>query len=122
MFSLMARLFRHPRQIQIIKRDPCRLTLEEWRSSPELVLQAQKYLNDPGFRIMLDVLDMENPIGISNFAHIPIEERAIMQARCEGYRMAISTLESMGKPTTRTERVVATFEDEAEEEKGNPNE
>lgn len=118
MFKAMARLFGRPTtrtQIHVIQRDPCRLTLKEWRSVPELVLRARKYLADPNFRIMLDVLTTEDPSNLS-YMRISLEERAVIQARCEGYRMAISTLEAMGRPLEVEEALESTFEPEEQPE------
>lgn len=97
-------------QVRIAERDPCRLRLTEWRSSPDLTGQARRCLSDVHFRTMLDVLDREHPAGIVLPDNASIEMRAVWQARCEGYTMAIANIESMAIYNKPEEALEATFE------------
>lgn len=84
-----------PVQVQILYRDVCRLTLAEWRSDIELTKAARKFLDDPQFRVMVDVLRT------SHFANLIIDtndpnSRSAFLGRCEGYSACLNDLESMG--------------------------
>lgn len=108
MFDFVARILRIKANkaverrilVQVVPRDPCRVSLLEWRTNPDLLRIATKFLRDPEFRMMLDVLDRENPASMSftMSARASLKDRAVQQAKCEGYVMAIANLESMGTP------------------------
>jgi hypothetical protein len=117
MIRLLQRLFGgDPKVIRIIPRDPCRLRLEEFCNSPEMVAQANRCLRDPAFRQILDVLDREHPANIVLPDTSHLETRAIWQARCEGYTMAIANIEAMGTLKKEKINLEATFEPPEQEE------
>src|SRR5678815_2579098 len=95
---------------QVVQRDPCRLRLHEWRSSPDLAIQARKLLSDPIMRTMLDVVDTEHPANMVLSDSTTIENRAVWQSRCEGYTMALANFESMGIYQKPKQELEATFE------------
>jgi hypothetical protein len=82
------------RIVEVIRRDPLRLRLHEFRSNKNLVSSAQKMMAMPEFRLMLDVLMNEHPLNFV-LAASTTEERAAQQARGEGYTIAIRNLEAM---------------------------
>jgi hypothetical protein len=101
-----------PVQVQILYRDVCRLTLDEWRSDAALTKAAAKFLNDPQFRVMVDVLRTQHLANSSLPTDAPPEARSAWLGRIEGYGAALTDLESMmvfAKPVPQLE---ATFEPE----------
>lgn len=96
--------------VEVIQRDPCRLTLNEWRQTPELVEQAQKALMNPTVRLMLDVLRTEHLGNYMLMGTTSLEDRAIVHAKCEGYSLALNNLESLAKSAHKEEAIEATFE------------
>lgn len=101
-----------PRQeVKILLRDRCEVTTSEWRTDKALVSMAMHVLADPNFRLMIDCLNNSSP------AHwvgeMTMEQRAAMQARTEGYQMALTDLKSLGTlKAIETRMPDATFEPE----------
>lgn len=79
----------------VIRRDVCRMTIDEWKTNREHVTLAQQTLNDSKVRILLDVVRNSSPAN-----DVMIERdlgvRACQQAKIEGYMMALNNLESLG--------------------------
>lgn len=112
MFNLFGRR-RATRRIEVIQRDPCRLTVTEWRSDPVLVQQAQKILANPEFRQLLDVIERSSPARWEldvQAAHS--ESRIALQSIIQGYMLAITNLESLGHFQPKGELPEETFEPE----------
>lgn len=111
------RLYPPPPKIRVMVRDQTRITLDEWRSRPDLIKIASRFLNDPMFRMMMDVLRtthfQNSAMGIFG---VSIEDRAAMQARCEGYTIALNNLEAMGDYQKPKQELEPTFEPEEETE------
>lgn len=101
-----------PTIYRIVERDISRLTLSEWRSNDALLKQAAKFLNDPQFRMMLDVLRNEHISNQVVSLDAKPEARSALLARIEGYSMALTNLEAMGTQEVQEEALEATFEDE----------
>jgi hypothetical protein len=114
--AFFQRLFRRTAvRVVVVQRDPMKLRLHEYRSNPSLVNAAAAVMGKPDFRLMLDVLSNEHP-GFSVYpGDVPMEMRAIYQARGEGYTLALANLESMAKFDTLKEPLEATFEPPEEE-------
>ena len=116
MFKAMFAFLRKPEpkvQIQLLRREPCRLTVMQWRSTPDLVKIASRCLHDHEFRSLLDVLEFNHPGNVSLPLSAESHMRAFWQARCEGYTAAISDLKSLAEHYKPTEDLPpATFEDE----------
>lgn len=100
-------------KLQVIQRLSSRVRLHEWRSSPDLVTSARKVLNDGTLQTMMDVLKNEHPFNTTLY-NVSIEERAVVQARTEGYAMALANLEAMGVFQKPTEPIEATYEQNEE--------
>ena len=115
--SLLNRIFppKPKPQIQIIRRSSSTLTLSQWRGDKETVKLGQKLLGNPDFKIMLDVLYNEHPAKIMLLGRVAIEERAILQARTEGYQMLLTNIELMGTLEVDKEPLEETFADPEKE-------
>ena len=101
-------LFR-PKKLTLIRRLSSRLRAFEWRSEQSLVTQAREIFNNPQFQAMLDVVKNESP---HNFAYggVTLDERAVIQARIEGYQLCINNLESLGSFQKPKEEIEPTYE------------
>ena len=109
--SLFQRLFRKPQvRYEVIRRDVTRLRANEWRTSDTCIGIAQKFLRDPEFWLMLDCVRNDHPDKIFFLKEVSLEERALQQARIEGYMMCLNTLESLGTPMRQVADVRATYE------------
>lgn len=95
-------------KIQIVKREASRFRLHDWKSNTSLVNLARKTLDNNDFRIMMDVVRNEHPLNQVTF-EATVEDRAIVQARCEGYMLALNNLESLGTFEQIRELGPATF-------------
>ena len=103
-----------PQKLQVIQRLSSRVKLDEWRSSADLVNAARKVLNDPNTQNMLDVLRNEHPANTMTF-DAPLDQRAVLQARSEGYTMALANLEALGVFQQQHEEMEATYEQPQEQ-------
>lgn len=103
-------------EVRIIKRDPCRLRMHEWRSDEALANLAHKVLWSPEFRQMLDVVERECPSNMF-LVGASTQARAEAQCRIEGYLMALTNLEKLGIFEKPTEPIESTFEVPEEEQR-----
>jgi len=87
--------FKSRRKVQILQRDVCRLSPEEWRADPDMVKLARAVLNDPRFRLMLDCVYFAHPAN-AIYGKISIEDRALVQAQSQGYTIALACFKSLG--------------------------
>jgi hypothetical protein len=96
--SIFQRLFSKPQppqvKVEVIRRDVCRMTLAEWRSSEERCNEVGRIISHPTARAMLDVLRTEHLGRYGALTH-GIESMALAAARAEGYGMCLNTLEKM---------------------------
>lgn len=83
-------------RIQVLEREASELRLAEWRSDPNLTKEAAKILAGSFVKIMLDVLENEHP-GAFVMLRGDQNDRAVQQARAEGYTMCLSNLKALGK-------------------------
>ena len=102
--------FRQPRKLVLIRRLSSRLRMHEWRATPDLIKSAQKFLSDPEFLTVIDVLRNESPINWISIRPMTIEDRAVTQARIEGYQLCLNNLESLGTYDKPKEELEPTFE------------
>lgn len=116
MLKSLKSLFAKPRvKFLLIRRFSSRLRLAEYRSQENLVKTAQKFLIDPEFQPMLDVLRNEAPSKWMLRDEATTEDRAVLQAKIEGYELAIANLEAMGVFRTMKEAPEPTYEQPEEE-------
>lgn len=108
--NFLKALFGPKQKLQLIRRLSSRVRLDEWRATEDLVKSARRVLNDPEFQVMLDVLKNEHPHTFVRWDDAPIEMRAVMQARSEGYSLAIANLEAMGAFQKKQEPLEPTYE------------
>lgn len=97
-------------RVAVVRRDQCRLRLSEFRADPSMTKMAGGILNHPDFLMMVDVLRTESPINLELFPGTDMTTRALYQARCEGYILALNNLESLSRFEKPTEELTATFE------------
>lgn len=97
------------RRVEVIRRESLRLRLGEWRSDPKLVAEARKVFSQESFLIMLDVLRNENPTSSVLPIGMSSNDRSVVQARGEGYNMAIANLEAMANGEEPHEEIEAEF-------------
>jgi len=87
-------------KIQVVRRDPFRLTPDEWRSDPTLCSLATKTLAIPEVRMMLDTLRNAAHGWVMNPA-MPFEERAIRASVNEGYMICLTEFEKLSQPVAK---------------------
>lgn len=103
-------LARREVRIVVVRRDPCRLTLAEWRSQTGMVKAAQLMLANADLRAMLDVLMNASPAHDVYAPDLPADVRSVILARAEGYLLALNDLESLGRFQKPAEPLEETFE------------
>jgi hypothetical protein len=116
MFVFLKRLFSPKltvssrQRIQIVERELASLTLSDWQQDAALCAQSRNVLSSPIVRQMLGVLYNSHPA----FQVITgdFQARALQQARCEGYTLALADFESMGHFIQPFNPVIAEFRDE----------
>lgn len=101
--------------IQTVVREPVKLRLSEWMADENLTRSAGKVLLDPTFQLMMQVAKNESPAMMALTIGTAWEDRALHQARIEGYNMAFANLEAMGIHKPLREAPEATFEEEEKE-------
>lgn len=99
------------RAIQIVERELGSLTLPEWRQDKSLCAQAAGVLSSPIVRQMLQVIHNSHP-AFQVMVNGDTASRALQQARCEGYTMALADIESMGITAVTGETIEAEFGEE----------
>lgn len=102
---------KHRVRVKVIERQATKLRLSEWQADQSLCNQGSKVLSDPAVQLMIAVLHNEHPAFVVSETE-SMELRAVMQARCEGYTMALANLEALGQFNKLAEIPEATFEPE----------
>lgn len=73
------------------------VTLAEWRKNENLLSAAKILVGNHTFKCMMDVLDNEHPghkgVPLGTLPH----DRAALQARAEGYQLAVNNLWAMAE-------------------------
>ncbi len=103
--------FRPKQKLEIIRRSQSNLRLSEWRTDKALVSSAMRLLRDPDFQLMMDVLRNEHP---GSLVHLDVDppNRVVLQARAEGYTMALANVVALGRFEKMNEPLEATFDPE----------
>src|SRR3974390_359860 len=96
-------------KVIVIRREPSELRVAEWRASVTLCGTARNMLANGDFRLMLQTVENDNPANYALRTDVTIEERAIHQARCEGYLAALSNLRSLAVHEPPPEALIETF-------------
>lgn len=90
------------------------MTLGEWCQDKSLCTQSQNVLTSPIVRQMIQVLHNSHPAFqvFNTGGKIDTNDRAMHQAKCEGYTNCLADFESMGHYASPTESVEAAFDAE----------
>lgn len=105
---------REPARIEVIRCESNELRLDEWRKHDELIRLAESVWVNQDFRLMIQVAQNESP---ANFAILSgnLEDRAIQQARSEGFNLFLATLKTMRVPADKIETLETTYEPETQD-------
>lgn len=115
MIKSLASLFRNPRRVRVITRESNQLRISDWRGDQRLCAAGSKVLAQPEMQLMLSVLYNEQLSLVVLPFGTQLQDRAVAQARAEGYAMALSNLEGLGKFNEVLHRPEETFEPEEKE-------
>ena len=99
-----------PHRIRVITRKESDLRLRDWQYDQRLVSLASKTLQDPTLQLMLAVVRNEHPARTALQLGVSLDDRAVLQARAEGYEMALATLERLAVDLTVQPMPDALFE------------
>jgi hypothetical protein len=107
---------KYPKRIKIVPVLSSNVTLEMWQRSEELVAEAMRLAQDRAFKLMLDCLRNSSPVnyGLPDVGTNPMD-RAALQAKTEGYHMALNNIEAMSQLLQRQDRIEAVFENPDEQ-------
>ncbi len=87
----------HAVTVKVIQRQATKLRLHEWRADLSLCNQASKLMNVPEMQLMVSVLHNEHPAFVVIDPGTSLQDRAVYQARCEGYTLALANLEALAR-------------------------
>lgn len=99
-----------PHRIRVITRKESEIRLTEWQRDQRLVSIASKTLQDPNLQLMLAVVRNEHPARTALPYGVSMDDRVVLQARAEGYEMALATLERLAVDLTIAPMPDAQFE------------
>jgi hypothetical protein len=100
------------KQIHIINVAKTHLRLEEVRTDQKLCGVFKKLQSTYEFEIMMSVLRNEHPVNLVADIGTTLQDRAVLQARSEGYTMALANIEAMAIYNKPTEMPEAEFAEE----------
>lgn len=107
-----------PVSVRVITRDVTRLRMAEWRADPKLCAALASALNSDHMKLAVQVLHNENVAGyVLNPVGTAMEDRAMQQARIEGYTMALRNLEALAVHEAKAPALVPDYGVEEEAEK-----
>ena len=100
-----------PSDHQFERREAWRLTLEDWRKQDQLVLESKALARNLTYRAQIDVLRNSHPVH-TVFSPLGVSptDRVVHQAKCEGFELALNSLDAMTKSLKRHAQLEATFE------------
>lgn len=104
----LLRLFqrrRKPIRVAPVMRDANSISLQEWRTTDSLVIEAQRLFQINTFLAMVQVLRNESPL---NYAVTETAERAL--GKIEGYQLCLNNLEAFPVPVIPQQHIESTFE------------
>lgn len=84
-------------ELKVITRPSSDLRLSDWQASAKLVGSAQQVLSGDFARLMVCVLQNESPANWVMHGEATVDQRAMQQARVEGYIMALTNLQALTK-------------------------
>ena len=83
--------------VKVIQRQATKLRLVEWMADAGLCNQASKLMDNPTVQLMVSVLHNEHPAFVVIDPGTSLQDRAVYQARCEGYTLALANLEALAR-------------------------
>jgi hypothetical protein len=96
-------------RVEVLKRDPLRITIDEFKKDPGLVHSAAKALKDPVVRQMLDVLWFDAFIRSAPSVCEPTAIRLSHADMAAGCRLCLGNMESLGKPFENPKEAEANY-------------
>lgn len=99
----------HAVTVQVIQRQATKLRLSEWMADKALCNKASKLLDNPDVQLMISVLHNEHPAFVVIDPGTSLQDRAVYQARCEGYTLALANLEALARHQRMLEAPEAEF-------------
>lgn len=94
----------------LVPRDTKDFTLSDWRKNAALVSSAMSLSTNKTFKLQVEILRNESPSHIVLQLGVSPNDRIVMQARIEGYELALNNLEAFSKPLKLADRLQSTFE------------
>ena len=85
------------------------MRLADWMRDKELVGSSRKMMITPMFQAMLAILMDESPHN-THLLGVDMNERALHQARIEGYNLCMNNLQSFGRLDEMGGQIEATFQ------------
>jgi hypothetical protein len=105
-------LFKRWFKIIPIERAVNRLTIDEWRADRAYVASAAGILRDPRVQQMLDTCANSSPSFDVLPLNTPLQDRAVLQARQEGYVLALANFAALGQEQALHQSIQSTFSPE----------
>jgi len=99
----------HAVTVKVIQRQATKLRLSEWRADMALCNRASKLMETPDMQLAISVLNNEHPAFVVIDPGTSLQDRAVYQARCEGYTLALANLEALARHQKITEMPEADF-------------
>ena len=97
-------------RFDLVRRDPLRIRMDEWRKTPDLVADARSVLSDLRVRRMLDCLRNEH----LGFNSLPLDTPepvcTALHRQAEGYHAALNNFEALAVFQEPAKELTATFE------------
>lgn len=104
-----------PHRIRIIRRQESDLRLRDWQMDGQLCSMASKLMARDDMKLVLAVLRNEHPLLTALPYGVSMDDRVVLQARAEGYQMALNNLDAMARNLTVMPMPDTVFEDDVKE-------
>lgn len=103
----MFRFLKPKAQIQLIHSST--ITMDQWRSSPELVTYARQLFATPQFQTLVSVLRNESPTSWGLHTGSTHDDQIAHSYRGAGYHLCLNNLEALAIYESKPELLEATF-------------
>lgn len=84
-------------RVVVLERAATKMRLQEWMADQTMTNNARKVLDNPTMQLMVSVLHTEHPAFVVIDPGTNLQDRAVHQARCEGYTLALANLEALAR-------------------------
>jgi len=88
------------------------MRMDQWRTSPELVVYAQKLFESPQFQTLLDVLRNESPSSYGLPIGATHDDQIAHSYKATGYNLCLNNMETLSNLHKQQDILEATFEAE----------